>query len=234
MLLARRLNDACTETERLYCTRKATMKNRASKQLYSYWNEVRGDRLAPRRFEIEPARLAGLLPDAFILERIGDMDIRYRLAGTRVIERFGKEFRGSSFFEGCSLTDRSIIADLFRGMISHGRGVLLDVTSTAATGDEVTHECLILPLVHMHDVVDRFVGTFSVADPPDWLGDHALPTWSLSAHTAVDPAGPRAEVLAFPQPAVVDPHIRTARIVRAQHRSFRVYDGGLAGCKDEG
>jgi len=202
------------------------MKNRASKHLYAYWNEVRGDRLAPRRFEIEPARLASVLPDAFILERDGDLDIRFRLAGTRVIEQFGREFRGASFFRGCSLADRSIVTRLFTGMISGGGGVLLDVTSTSVSGRKVTHECLILPLVHMHDAVDRFVGTFSAVHAPEWLGEEPLLDWSLTAYQAVPSDVTDADVIAFPQPGSPDYFIRNARIVRTPQRSFRVYDGG--------
>lgn len=208
------------------------MKNRASKLLYSYWNEVRGDRLAPRRFEIEPAKLASVLPDAFILERTGDIDYRYRLAGTRVIEQFGREFRGASFFDGCSLTDRCLIAGLFRGMINNGGGVVLDVTSATERGGHVTHECLILPLVHMHDSIDRFVGTFSIGEAPEWLGEEALLDWSVSAHEVLHPPTTRASVLEFPQ--VNEANVRSARIVRARQRSFRVYEGGLAGQDDKG
>lgn len=204
------------------------MKNRASQQLYNYWNEVRGDRLAPRRFEIEPARLASILPDAFILERLGDMDIRYRLAGTRIIEQFGTDFRGSSFFEGFVATDRRIMERQIRDMTTYGGGALFDITSTAPSGRSVTHECLLLPLIHMRDVVDRFVGCISVADAPDWLGDEPLTDRTLTAYQALlGDAGP-GEVLPFPQPLALDSNVRTARIVRSNRRYFRVYDGGLA------
>ena len=38
--------------------------------LYSYWNEVRAGRLAPQRLEIEPSRIAGVLAETFMLERV--------------------------------------------------------------------------------------------------------------------------------------------------------------------
>jgi hypothetical protein len=205
------------------------MKNRASKQLYSYWNEVRGDRLAPRRFEIEPARLASILPDAFILERLGDMDIRYRLAGTRIIEQFGNDFRGASFFDGFVLTDRKIIERQIRDMTTYGGGALFDITSIAPSGRAVTHECVLLPLIHMRDVVDRFVGCISIADAPDWLGEEPLTERTLTSYQAILSDMPTSEILPFPQPALaLDNNVRTARIVRTNRRYFRVYDGGLA------
>lgn len=209
------------------------MKNRASKQLYGYWNEVRGDRLAPRRFEIEPARLASILPDAFILERLGDMDIRYRLAGTRIIDQFGTDFRGASFFEGFVSTDRKIIERQIRDMTTYGGGAVFDITSTAPSGRSVTHECLLLPLIHMRDVVDRFVGCISLIDAPEWLGDEPLTERTLMSYQAIlGDVGP-SDVLPFPHPPALDSNVRTARIVRTDRRYFRVYDGGLAGDGDK-
>ena len=46
------------------------MKHTTTQNLYAYWNAMRGARLAPRRFEIEPAQIADILPDTFILERV--------------------------------------------------------------------------------------------------------------------------------------------------------------------
>ena len=210
------------------------MKNRASKQLHAYWNEVRGDRLAPRRFEIEPARLAAILPDAFILERLGDMDIRYRLAGTRIIEHFGSDFRNASFFDGFVSTDRKVMERQIRDMVTYGGGALFEVTSTAPSGRKVTHECLLLPLIHMRDTVDRFVGCISTADEPDWLGEEPLMEKTLTAFQAIlGDTGAAGEVLPFPQPLALDPNIRTGRIVRSNRRYFRVYDGGLLGSEDK-
>ena len=47
-------------------------------------NEIRRDRMAPRRLEIEPARISDQLLDTFILERAGTSAFRFRLTGTRV------------------------------------------------------------------------------------------------------------------------------------------------------
>lgn len=209
------------------------MKNRQTKQLYAYWNEVRGDRIAPRRFEIEPARLASLLPDAFILERFGDTDIRYRLAGTRIIEHFGSDFRGASFYDGFVMSDRRVIERQVREMVNHGGGTLFEITSRTPTGREVTHECLVLPLVHMRETVDRFVGCITALDQPEWLGEEPLADRTIGAFQAVGIEDAQGTVVPFPQPPVLLPQMRNARIVRSNRRYFRVYDGGLAGTEDK-
>ena len=65
------------------------MREAISQTLYGYWNDIRAGRLAPKRFEIEPSQIAGMLPDTFILERIDNETSRFRLAGTRICEAFG-------------------------------------------------------------------------------------------------------------------------------------------------
>ena len=67
--------------------RTGVMKQSTIQVLFGYWNEVRGERLAPRRFEIEPARIATILPETFILERLDSETFPYRLAGTKICDR---------------------------------------------------------------------------------------------------------------------------------------------------
>ena len=62
------------------------MQQATSRQLYAYWDRVRNGRIAPRRFEIEPAKIAKLLPETFIVESVGSLGYRFRLAGTKICE----------------------------------------------------------------------------------------------------------------------------------------------------
>lgn len=205
------------------------MKSRSSSTLYDYWNEVRGDRVAPRRFEIEPARLAPILPDAFILERVGELDIRYRLAGTRIQEQFGFELRGTSLFDGFCLPDQSLLERHIRRMVRQGGGALFEVTSFGVSRRSVQHECLILPLVHMRDTVDRFVGVLTALAVPEWLGDEPLVARSVAFERSICPADHEpGEVLELPVTPAFGGNVRAARIVRSERRQFRVYEGGLA------
>jgi len=43
------------------------MKHAASRELYAYWQENRGTRVAPERTEIEPGAIRSVLADAFVL-----------------------------------------------------------------------------------------------------------------------------------------------------------------------
>ncbi|GAB4353216.1 MAG: hypothetical protein Kow00114_02340 [Kiloniellaceae bacterium] len=69
-------------------------------ELYAYWSRCRGDRFAPARADIDPVDIPHLLPHVALSEIVSEDDghgrrFRYRLAGTRIEERFG-----------CALTNR--------------------------------------------------------------------------------------------------------------------------------
>jgi len=66
------------------------MQQPTSLQLYAYWDRVRNGRFAPRWFEVEPAKIAALLPETFIAESAGLLGCRFRLAGTKICEQFGR------------------------------------------------------------------------------------------------------------------------------------------------
>ena len=85
------------------------MKQRTLQTLYGYWNEARAGRLAPLRLEIEPSRIAGILAETFMLERMDAATYQYRLAGTRLCELFGSELRGMNFLDNWSEADRAVL-----------------------------------------------------------------------------------------------------------------------------
>lgn len=64
--------------------------------LKQYWETLRAGRLAPYRSEIDPRQFEHALENMFILEIIGDENIRVRLAGMKLCEMMGMEVRGMS------------------------------------------------------------------------------------------------------------------------------------------
>lgn len=205
------------------------MRTKTAQTLYGYWNSVRGDRCAPRRFEIEPARISDLLPETFILERADMADLRYRLAGTRICEQFAAEFRGRSFFDDWSLEDRATIADCAHRVVNDAAVGLLAIDAMTPRGRVASFEILLLPLTHTRDTVERVLGCMTALSPEDWLGHEPLHNRKLTAHEVIWPDGRAAVPARTPDRQLpFAAHIRNARIVRADRRQFRVYDGGLS------
>lgn len=210
------------------------MREVISKTLYGYWNEIRAGRLAPKRFEIEPSQIAGMLPDTFILERIDANTTRFRLAGTRICEAFGTEFRGINILELFGDEDRVTLQRQISVIARQGACGVFSFASESAAGHSVRWEMLILPLVHLHNDVDRFLGSVAMMDHPVWLGHEALTKHRMLTYNLVWPDGrPHAMIDATGRQAPFIPQMGEARIVRSDRRHFRVYDGGLAKNDDE-
>lgn len=205
------------------------MRDAVSRSLYAYWNDVRGERLAPQRFEIEPSRIAGILPDTFILERIDSATMRFRLAGTRICETFGAEFRGVNVFDLFGDEDRVTLRRQFSVIARQGAVGVFTIGAETVGGLKATFEMVLLPLVHTRDTVDRFIGGIGPIERPAWLGTVPLVTKKILAHELVWPDGrPHAMIDQSHRQAPFLPHVREARIVRSDRRQFRVYDGGLS------
>jgi len=204
------------------------MKQTTSQTLYSYWNDVRQNRPAPRRFEIEPSHIASILAYTFILERIDSETFRYRLAGTGLSEMFRRELRDENFLRCFDDASQPAVERLLTTVTLHcGAGVVeFDVT---AGSNSVGMEAILLPLVHTRGGVDRVLGAVSPVSAAEWLGSEVPSPWQLTGSSVHWPDGhplPAMNTLDRQEPFL--PHIRKARIVRSDRRQFRVYDGGLS------
>lgn len=209
------------------------LQHKTSQALFAYWDKVRADRCTPRRFEIEPGKLAGILPSTFILERIDAETYRFRLAGTHVCELFGFELRGTNFLDGWSAADRISLTRHLAALVKQGAVEILHMEAAPVARGSTPFEVVLLPLRHSGEEIDRILGGFSALAAPHWLGELPLAAKRIIAHELTWPAGgPKvAEHTLNGMPPVMLP-TRHARIVRSERRQFRVFEGGLG--RDDG
>jgi hypothetical protein len=208
------------------------MRHKTTQALYAYWNEMRGERIAPQRLEIQPARIGAVLPDTFILERCDSRTYRYRLAGTRVCACFGMELRSLNFLDRWTPGDRALLEEHLAAITETGRAGVFTGEALGIKGPAATFEIVILPLVHTGNAIDRYLCAISVFDEPGWLGDEPIRRMRLGAAEAIWPRGQSLAAVSGNQEPLL-PHVRHGRIVRQQRRQFRVYDGGLSGGQDK-
>jgi hypothetical protein len=199
--------------------------------LYSYWNEVRADRLAPQRLEIEPSRIAGILSQTFMLEWVDWGTYPYRLAGTRLCEMFGSELRGKNFLDGWSAEDRRVLESHLATVCEQGAVAQLILESILDARRRIELEANLLPLYHGGKIT-RIIGAMSATSAPHWLGLEPLPSRRLKQHRLVWPDGrpgatgePRH---ASPAPGAPAPPSPGLRVLKADQPRFRVVEGGRA------
>ena len=203
--------------------------------LYSYWNEVRAGRLAPQRLEIEPSRIAGILSETFMLERIDAGTYQFRLAGTRLCELFGSELRGKNFLADWSDEDRRVLEWHLTTIAEKGAAVLLTIEGAVDSRHRVELTTNLLPLLHGGKIT-RIIGAMSPTSAPHWLGSEPLRSRQLKHHQIVWPDGrPHATVARLGKQAPFQSGLTGpgVRIVKNDLRRFRVLEGGRAGAKQD-
>lgn len=205
------------------------MQNKTSQILYAYWNEVRGSNLAPRRFDIEPGAIASILSETFILERLDSRRAPFRLAGSRISENFGGDLRGRNFLDLWLDSDRPDLEQDLATLADKGAVAVIEFEASRRNGDKVTFEATILPLLHLRQVVTRYIGSISTQDAPYWLETEPLTIGAIVKREIVWPDGrphPVIERLSRQSPFL--PAMHGARVVRFDRRQFRVLEGGAS------
>jgi len=207
------------------------LKHKTSQILFSYWDSVRAGRQTPRRFEIEPARIAAILPSTFILERIDAETYRFRLAGTNVCDIFGVELRGANFLDGWTTLDRLSLIRHLAALTKHGAIEAIHLEAAPPGRASTPFEALLLPLRHTGETIDRVLGALSpLHATPHWLGELPITSKRIISHELGWPGG---APINFVDHAVRDsvpvfvPAEHT-RVVRSERRQFRVFEGGLS------
>ncbi len=194
-----------------------------TRSLYAYWNDVRNKRVAPRRFEIEPMKIAALLPETFIVECQGLLDFRFRLAGTRLCENFGRELRGQGLLDFWQEADREVLRESLNRIVIDAQIGTVVFDSITDDNRTVRFEMLLLPLIHNGASINRVMGSITAIDAPPWLGSRALVRHAIVETEIHAPAN---EGSVIDESTLVDEQACQAMIVQQGDRRFRVYEGG--------
>ena len=135
------------------------MRNRNSKKLFTYWNNLRGTRPAPDRREIEPSDIRELLGDTFILEldrKYGN--ISFRLAGTRLCNTYGRELKGEGFLSMWREEDNMRVYDAVNHVFESPTPCVISYIGITASNKTIECEMLLFPLLNGSDSATRILG----------------------------------------------------------------------------
>ncbi|KAA1237896.1 PAS domain-containing protein [Agrobacterium tumefaciens] len=147
-------------------TWRDAMKSMAGLDIYAYWDELRGKRSAPRREDIDPAKLKHHLGDLFILTDKGENTPFFRLAGTRLCDLFGRELRDRPFSELWHQANATFPCRVARGILHHQLPVVFDLEAEDSHGAApLAYEMLLLPLRTDPDAAPRLLGALLAERP---------------------------------------------------------------------
>ena len=203
------------------------MKHAANQELFSYWNELRGTRVEPERFELNPAALRGILADTFILEVNEQLTFPLRIAGTRIGALFGRELKGSGFVDLWNSSSRKPLLELLTTVIDERSPAIAGATSMPDGYPALELELLLLPLRHFGKTHSRIIGCLAPRSVPRWLGLLHSPPLNLNAMRIMANHSPSTRDQEFATgPASSSPQF--SNIPRAAQRvgHLTVHDGG--------
>jgi len=116
--------------------------------VYETWRDLRGRRLAPKRAEITPARLRGILPSTFMIDVIdGGKDFRFRFAGERIIQFMGRRYAGTLLSQVRDSIFFDNMARMFEHCVTTKAPLARGPVQASLTGKEFLEiEAMVLPL----------------------------------------------------------------------------------------
>jgi hypothetical protein len=144
--------------------------------LYRYWLSKRALRRMPSRSDIDPSAIPHLLPYVGMVEKVDD-EFRYRLAGTALVQQFGRDFTGKTL--GSDLSDKPEVVQAMRAVARHifatGHPVFIIGEYETQFSNIHNASALVLPLSADGNATNLVIFTrlarfrLGTEPAPDWL-----------------------------------------------------------------
>lgn len=125
-----------------------------------YWELKRHGRALPRRGDIDPFELKPYLRHLFLIEVLPGEHFRYRLVGSEITERYGRNSTGKTVREIYAAQPElgEWVTQLLLAVTRSARPVLATGPLTAINKEHILSESLHLPLADENDCVGMIFG----------------------------------------------------------------------------
>ena len=203
------------------------MRHKTSKKIFTYWNNLRGDRFAPERTEIEPSDIRDILGDTFILEvdRLY-RTISFRLAGTKLCSTYGRELKGVGYLGLWHEVDNLKIFDAVKQVYQDAKPTVIAHLAETENKQFLEYETLLLPLANGTSETVRILGVAAPSEVPTWMGIDSVINNRIKSVRTVTPQ----ELMQTPS---IVPNLTEIVPVNAEDKAPRkvghltVFDGGI-------
>ena len=124
---------------------------------FEYWESLREDTAIPHKSQLNPSDIKPLLPFMSVVEHIPERSTaKFRLLGTAVEERFGKNFAGQEFSIDRNDQNNNAMSHMLAHVLSRPCGCRVVVEEEYRTSRKGVVESINLPFAGP-DGVSRFV-----------------------------------------------------------------------------
>ncbi len=135
----------------LHCTAPCGAMNR-------YWSGLRRSGDVPWRHDLDPHAMSGLLPYAFLVDRVRPGTLRFRLGGRHIVDLMGMEVRGMPLRTLFEIPDRARLTALAEQVFTDPATLSLELTSDGQSSPVLAARMSLLPLRGRSGAVDRAIG----------------------------------------------------------------------------
>ena len=132
------------------------------RSLFRYWESLRAERPCPRKDEVDLRQIVEIVPFLSIIEHIdGSKPWRFRLAGTKLCEIFGREMTGLDALAGWDNFERNVIGNCLDISKDRLQPSLIRMRFISEHNDVIAAEMIGLPVQNgKHAPVEIFGGIF--------------------------------------------------------------------------
>jgi len=156
-----------------------------TEQLIDYWRAQRGADPVPRRASIDPTQILRLMPQLFMLGRLGPGQYQFRLLGDFVTDLHSRDLRRADFLDLWLADDRISLQMALEAVRRRAEPLVVTCRAHAKSGRCMRMEMAMAPLSGSDGEPNRFLGLYQPISPvADLMGDAAL---SLSIHAITTP-----------------------------------------------
>ncbi|WP_085909198.1 PAS domain-containing protein [Kiloniella majae] len=124
------------------------IRNARNRQFYDYWQslEKAEGTVVPKRSAFRPEDIPSLLPNIIIYELVSRENIKVRLQGTAINERFGHDMTGGNYLDYVEDDRKNVASDAFWLMAKQPCGVVAVLEHALSSGRNITVESIGFPL----------------------------------------------------------------------------------------
>ena len=141
----------------VYDPEPQTIEHTGLRALYDYWDGRRSGGGLPGRQDLDPLDIPALLPHLMLIDVVAPESLRFRLVGTALVGRWGRDTTGLSAEHGYPGGDWEQILSDYRYVIGERRPCLRHNAVSDSQGNRHAHQRLVLPLARDGKSVDMIL-----------------------------------------------------------------------------
>jgi hypothetical protein len=155
-----------------------------TEQLLDYWRGLTEGGSPPSRTQVDPVAFGRLLPQVFMLGRIGPCQYRFRLAGELVVDLHADALRNADALQLWAPGDRLRLVSALETSRRRAEPVVVSAMACTRLGLEAPLEVLFAPLSDPRGEPDRVLGLYQPRALLSRLGGQAVDRLQIGRLTA--------------------------------------------------